>query len=234
MELRIVVTCLDICVAVAGVDMPGYLTCLDICVAVAGVDMHGYLTCLDICVAVAGVQSGLRTRTLTTTADGTIIAVDYNSKSTCTVNARVRVHRLDGTCVIASEDGHVHYRSGDVHAGDDVLGAGVGYPTAEAVDGVPAPSGRSTPLGVDRDPNIGVFQFDLWKGHFQVRSREKGNQSEGVQKAHGGRGVLPLLFARFFGCRETLLCVCPVVCALSSSSTTRAMCTAWTRAVPPV
>ncbi len=51
----------------------------------------------------------MRTRLLTTLSDGSVIGVDYNSKSTATMHGRVRLHRPDGVVLVCHEDGTVRF-----------------------------------------------------------------------------------------------------------------------------
>jgi hypothetical protein len=122
----------------------------------------------------------MRTRIVTTTSDGTVVAVDYNSKSTATVHGRVRLHRPDGLTVLATEDGVVRVHGRDAPPGEAVLGAGVGSPAGEAPTaaastrgggggGGGGSAGRPSVTTPEQDTTIGVYLCGLWTGDVTVR-----------------------------------------------------------------
>ncbi len=115
-------------------------------------------------------QSGRRTRTLTTLGDGTVVAVDYDSRTTATLNASLRVHRRDGVTVVGFEDGRVQYRCAGVALPAEVAGEGVGDPAGDTMDAGSSADARSSPRATraEEDTSLGVYCFELFKGNMQV------------------------------------------------------------------
>lgn len=122
-------------------------------------------------------KGGLRTRSVATLPDGTLVAADYDTRITSSVNGRVRVHKRDGTIVLAWDGGHVDYRPAGVSEGaaaGAVLG-GVKAAVDADDDSEEEEDGRATPRSVrsEEDTTAGVYEFDLPRGRMETADVER-------------------------------------------------------------
>ena len=116
-------------------------------------------------VRISAVKSGRLTRTVTTLADDTLLCLDYDSKVTAQINSYIRIHRPDGVCIQAHDDGVVQFRPRDVPGNFKVVGAGVGQPFREPYEAADeAASPKHSLTDSEEDNSLGVFVFNVFEG----------------------------------------------------------------------
>lgn len=102
------------------------------------------------------VRRGNCTRSVTALpGGGGVIAIDYDTRVTVSVNGRLRLHRLDGFVITALDTGHVEVRPAASAAATEGT-MGVGAVTAESDeegDGA-ADDGRATPRSVRSEEDV--------------------------------------------------------------------------------
>ena len=129
------------------------------------------------------VRRGNCTRSVTSLPDGTLLAVDYDTRVTVPVNGRLRLHRPDGVVITALDNGVIEVRpaasaalaAGTLGVGDVFGETDAGVAGADAAGEGSDGDGRATPRSVRsvEDVSAGAYGFDCGSGRLEVVDAER-------------------------------------------------------------